>query len=144
MARLHLKLLEQQSTRKRLISALNRLPEDLNDTYSSAIDRTLSQNREHANIAMRALKWITFAKRYLKTEELQHALAVEPDTEDVEEDDLIEPEKLISICAGLLIRDSESGRIRLVHYTTQKYLQYRLESDGDAEIVMTCLRYLSS
>jgi hypothetical protein len=143
LARLHFNLLEQQSTRKRLISALNQLPEDLDDTYTSAIDRILSQNREHANTAMRALKWITFAKRYLHGLELLHALAVAPDGEDVEEDDLMEPEKLISICAGLLIMDSESGQIRLVHYTTQKYLRSRIESDGDAEIARTCLRYLS-
>ena len=142
LARLHLKLLEVQPTRKRLIAALNRLPEDLDDTYSNTIERIQSQNREYANIAMRALKWITFAKRYLSTIELQHALAVEPDSEDVGKDDLIDPRKLLSICAGLLIMNSNS-QIRLVHYTTQKYLHGRLKSDGDAEIAMTCLRYFT-
>ena len=92
---------------------------------------------------MRTLKWVAYAKRHLKSTELQHALAVEPTTRDIEEDDLIEVSDLVSRCAGLVAFDSESGIFRLVHYTTQTFLQDRLKADGNAEIAITCLRYLS-
>jgi hypothetical protein len=110
----------------------------LEETYQAALDRI-----ENDDIGMRTLKWVTYAKRHLKSTELQHALAVEPTTRDIEEDDLIEVSDLVSRCAGLVILDSESGIFRLVHYTTQTFLQDRLKADGNAEIAITCLRYLS-
>ena len=92
---------------------------------------------------MRTLKWVTCAKRHLESTELQHALAVEATTRDIEEDDVIEVSDLVSRCAGLVAFDSESGIFRLVHYTTQTFLQDRLKADGNVEIAITCLRYLS-
>ena len=111
---------------------------DLDQTYQAALDRL-----ENDEIGMRTLKWVTYAKRYLEATELQHALAVEPTSRDVDEDDLYEISDLISKCAGLVTFDSERGIFRLVHYTTQTFLQNRLKADGNAEIAQTCLRYLS-
>lgn len=146
MARLHLGLLEDQSTRDGLITALDRLPQDLNDTYSSAMDRIRDQRGDSADYAYRALKWITFSKVALEPKELQHALAVRPDSTDVKlnDDSLIEISKLISLCAGLIILDD--GCIRLVHYTAQEFLQRDPLKDANSinlEIAMTCLRYFS-
>ena len=55
--------------------------------------------------------------------ELQHALAVETGTSELDEENLLEIGDLISVCAGLVIADEESNIIRLVHYTTQEYLE---------------------
>jgi hypothetical protein len=138
LARLHLKALEKQITKKRVLSALNRLPAGLDETYQAALERIGNDD-----IGMRTLKWVTCAKRHLTAAELQHALAVEPTTNDIDEDDLIEVPDLISRCAGLVMFDSESGIFRLVHFTAQKFLQDLLKDDGDAEITAACLRYLS-
>jgi hypothetical protein len=93
---------------------------------------------------MRALKWITYAKEPLHPGALQHALAITRDSRDVNEHDLIDIGRLISFCAGLVIFDQESGVVRLVHYTTQNYLEtYLPPADGNAEIATTCLRYLA-
>jgi hypothetical protein len=143
LARFHLKLLEGQPTRKRLISALDRLPTELNGTYEKTLDRILEQPEEYANIAMRALKWITFAKDFLWPDALQHALSVGSESADIDKDDLIEISKLISICAGLVIWDSEVGSVHLFHYSTHEFLRRRLEQDGNSEIAKTCLQYLS-
>jgi ankyrin repeat protein len=110
----------------------------LDETYQAALDRIGNDD-----IGMRALKWVTCAKRHLEAKELQHALAVEPTTRDIDKDDLIEVVDLVSRCAGLVTFDSESGIFRLVHYTTQTFLQDRLQVEGNAEIATTCLRYLS-
>jgi hypothetical protein len=55
--------------------------------------------------------------------ELQHALAVEVGEAELDEENLPEIEDIVSVCAGLVTIDEESGIIRLVHYTTQEYFE---------------------
>ena len=78
----HLKLLEEQSQQNRLISALDCLPEYLDDTDCDCIFAP------HARYAIIALKWVTLAKVYLVPDESQHAFAVEQDSRIIEEDGL--------------------------------------------------------
>ena len=117
------------------------LPKGLDDTYGSALERILPpyQHEDNANLAMRALKWVTFSRVYLNIEEIQHALAVAPASADIvrEPDDLVDIPKLISLCVGLVTLHKENRQIRLVHYTAQKYLEDRFKADGDAEIAIT-------
>ena len=78
--------------------------------------------------------------------ELQHALAVEPDKSEPDEENLPDEELLTSVCAGLVIVDRESNIIRLVHYTTQEYFErIRMTRFPDAQtsITTTCLVYIS-
>jgi hypothetical protein len=144
LARLHLELLSNQLTKANLISALNHLPDGLNETYKSTVDRILAQTKVQGDTAIRALKWITFAKEPLGPGPLQHALAVTPESTDINEHDLLDIERIISFCCGLVIFDQQSGVVRLVHYTTQNYLEtYLTRADANAEIAMTCLRYFT-
>ena len=58
----------------------------------------------------------------------------------------LSPGSLVDVCAGLVIIDSTSQMIRLVHYTTQEYLgNARLHFFKGAEVDMSraCLTYLS-
>ena len=143
MARLHLELISTQINKTGLLSALNQLPNGLDDTYKSAIDRIRTQTKG-ADIAMRTLNWITYAKEPLEAAALQHALAVKLDSTDVNEHDLMDIGRVVSFCAGLVIFDEESSVVRLVHYTTQNYLESNLSpAIGNAEIATTCLRYLA-
>ncbi|KAK7398285.1 hypothetical protein QQX98_012343 [Neonectria punicea] len=53
---------------------------------------------------------------------------------------------MVSVCAGLVTVDNESGVIRLVHYTTQEYLKRTRErwfQDPECVIMTTCITYLS-
>jgi hypothetical protein len=95
---------------------------------------------------MKALIWLTFARVHLPATALQYALAVKEDTTDITEDDLPNLEMIISLCMGLIGLEEESGTIRLVHETTQQYLEnyfQKHKEDGDAEIADVCLRYFS-
>jgi hypothetical protein len=87
--------------------------------------------------------WITFAKTPLYPDEVRHALAVRSHSVDIDDSDLIETWRLISICAGLVVLDSETGLLRLFHYSTDEFLQRQLQPGGNIEIAMTSLRYLS-
>jgi hypothetical protein len=68
------------------------------------------------------------------------ALSLEPDMERLEEEDLIDIELLLSSCAGLVILNQEDGVIRLVHYTTQDYLEWQLAKvEANTSIARVCL-----
>lgn len=141
MAQLHISVLARQRTRNGILSALEQLPSELDDVYDSILDRIYSQNSDDANLAINILKWITYAKEPLQPTTLQHAVAIKHDSTDIDDGDLIDVEDLVSLCAGIVTVDRERGIIRLVHYTTQDYLENRLPN-AHADIAMTCLTYL--
>ncbi|KAJ6592513.1 hypothetical protein B0H19DRAFT_1279088 [Mycena capillaripes] len=68
-----------------------------------------SQNEDHRNIAHSALTWVANAKRPLTVADLQVALAVEPDTQQLDSDNLLDIEIILSVCAGLVILDEQSN-----------------------------------
>jgi hypothetical protein len=61
-------------------------------------------------------------------------------------ENLCRVEDMVSVCAGLVTVDKESGIIRLVHYTTQENFQ-RTQSqwfpNTQTNIAITCVTYLS-
>jgi hypothetical protein len=143
MAKLHVDYLCEQITESNLHWALKALPEDRNEAYENIINRIYSQPEMEMCLAMSTLKWITFAKEPLKTGALQHALSTTVDTKEINENDVISVEQLVSFCAGMVIVDDESGIIKHVHYTAQKYLESKLSRvQSNLEIATTCVRYL--
>lgn len=118
----------------------------LSKAYEHAMERIDGQMRGFRELAKRVLPWITRANRPLTTSELQHALAVKIGDAQLDEDNIREIEDIVSVCAGLVTVDEESGIIRLVHYTTQEYLDHtygRWFSITEEDITITCLTYLS-
>ena len=125
---------------------LSRGSEDLETAYNEVVKRIEAQPVEHQALARRVISWITYAKRPLSLIELQLALAVETGTSEMDEDNIPGPDENTSVCAGLLAIDEESNIIRLVHYTTEEYFgRIRLSwmPNGDSDIAITCLTYLS-
>ena len=146
MAKLHMDSLTKQPHRKALRMALENLPPELDETYNDALARISGQDKEDTKIAHRVLGWITHATRPLTMKQLQHALSVEPEQADLDEETLIDEELLISTCLGLVTVDHTSEEVRLVHYTAQKYFEHRLLEifpDNHLCIASTCLTYMS-
>ena len=133
---------------KAIRTALKRLPtgsEAYDCAYKEAMDRINGQIPGSKELAMRVLWWIAFTMRPLTTLELRHALAVETGEPAVDEENLPEIEDMVSVCAGLVTVDDESGIIRLVHYTTQEYFERtRMEwfPGAQTDIATTCVTYL--
>jgi len=120
--------------------------EVLDKAYQDVMERINKQQPGFRQLAEKVLSWITCAKRPLTTSELQHALAVEVGDSKLDEDNLCRTERMASVCAGLVTIDEESGIIRLVHYTTQKYLERTQDKwfpNAEAEIATICVTYLS-
>ena len=74
-------------------------------------------------LAMTTLTWVTYATGLLTESELLHALAVDVGDSDLDQDKIPDIELVISVCAGLVTVDEQSGVVRLVHQTAQEYLE---------------------
>jgi ankyrin repeat protein len=110
------------------------------------MERIEGQVTDSQVLAKQILPWITCAKRPLTTLELQHALAVEIDEHELDEENLSDIEDVISVCAGLVTVDEQSSIVRLVHYTTQEYFERTQKTwfpHAETDIAETCLTYLS-
>jgi len=118
----------------------------LDEAYREAIERIEGQLAEDRSLARRTIAWVSYAQRPLTSQELCHALAIEPGDIELDGDNVYDVEDIISVCAGLVTIDEESNVIRLVHYTTQEYFE-RIRSDWNPnareEIATTCLTYLA-
>lgn len=101
---------------------------------------------ERLKRARQVLTWISYAARPLIVTELQHALAVKPGDNAMNEEGLLNEDLLVSVCARIVTFDPERKIVRLVNYTNQEYIErvrISLFSTGQQEITRTCLIYLS-
>ncbi|KAJ7759675.1 hypothetical protein B0H16DRAFT_1885008 [Mycena metata] len=146
LAKLHFESLSTKTTIKAVREALSHLPNSLDDTYSTLLQQIEEQSRDDREIARSTLIWVANAKRPLTVLELQTALAIGPDDRSLDEDKLLDIKIILRLCAGLVIVDEELSVVRLVHYTTQEYLdtiQAERFPDAQTEITRTLLRYLA-
>lgn len=143
-------------TVKGIKSALTSMPGELDELYRQTLERIKKQAGDDGVLGMRILSWITHARRPLSVDELLHGLAVEFNKDDdddnevtpeqLDEDNLLSPGSLVDVCADLVIIDSTSQIIRLVHYTTQEFFdksRLHLFKDAEIDISRACLTYLS-
>ncbi|KAJ7187146.1 hypothetical protein C8R46DRAFT_981437, partial [Mycena filopes] len=121
LAKLHVGSLSTKNTIKAVREALENLPKDLHDTYNNALKRIQDQNDEDRMVAHSALTWVANACRPLTTAEIQVALAIEPNSQQLDDDNILDIEIIVAACAGLIIVDEQLAIVRLVHYTAQEY-----------------------
>lgn len=109
------------------------------------MSRIEDQNDDERNLAEQVLLWISFAVRPLMLTELCEALAVEPETRELDDSNMPDEELLTSVCAGLVVIDKNTEVVRLVHYSAQEYFK-RIRSKkfptAQMDIARTCLTYL--
>ena len=146
LSQLHMDFLAKKSSKKDVRAALDNLPATLDNTYDEAMRRIHQQDAEEVRLATQVLSWISNAFTSLQVRELQYALSSVPGATELDEEALPYEDDLVSVCAGLVDIDAESGVIRLVHYTTQKYFERNGEKwfrDASVEIARSSLIYLS-
>lgn len=68
-----------EETVEDVMDALDSLSSNVNDYYQKSIERieSMSSNRDQ-NIIKMILKWVYYAKRPLKVDEMYHILAIKP------------------------------------------------------------------
>ncbi|KAJ7094770.1 hypothetical protein C8R44DRAFT_951374, partial [Mycena epipterygia] len=119
---LHIDSLATKLTVQGVREALKSQPQGMRDTFNEVMDRINHQEEEERALAWLVLSWVTNARRPLEPSELRVALAVEEGTTELNAENLLDTENILSVCAGLVIIDKEDNKVRLIHYTIQDYL----------------------
>lgn len=131
---------------KHVRKKLQSLPTTLTGTYDEAIRRIEAQDPDHSSIALKTLAWVSYAFRSLSLGELQHALAIEPESSRLDEEDIMDGSSITALCAGLVVVDQGTNTVTLVHYTAKNYFEDIRASrfpDFHATITMSCATYLA-
>jgi hypothetical protein len=79
----------------------------LDKAYDSAIKKIEGQLPGKSTLAKSVLSWITYAQWPLTTGELCDASAVEVGELELDPDNILDVEDLVSVCYGLVIVDDE-------------------------------------
>ncbi|PTB81794.1 purine and uridine phosphorylase [Trichoderma longibrachiatum ATCC 18648] len=145
LAPLHMDALSQEPTIGHIELALKKLPKGLDEMYNKAMTRVESQGGGAGNLAKKILAWVLHAKETLSIRELQHAAAIEPGMSEMDWKFVPSVDVMSTICGGLITIDFQSNAVRLVHYTTQEYLERTqgVWSLHQTNIATACITYLS-
>jgi hypothetical protein len=95
-------------------AALESLSDSIDVAYEQVVARIEEQTESRKTLARRVLSWVTYSRRHLSLQELQHALAVIPGMKEVDDDDIYNQDLLTSVCVGLVVVDEKSSIIRFV------------------------------
>ncbi|KFY28869.1 hypothetical protein V493_02720 [Pseudogymnoascus sp. VKM F-4281 (FW-2241)] len=153
LAKLYLDALKGKKSAKAIRNALAGLStgfqsydETYDKAYEDAMERIKGQIKDEKELAMQVIYWITCARTPLTTSQLEVALAIERGSSKLDASNICPVEDMVSVCAGLVTIDEESGIIRLVHYTTQQYFkrtQGKWFPQIESDIAAVCCTYLS-
>jgi ankyrin repeat protein len=144
-----MKSLASTHTVKEIRTNLENLPEGENaisDTYEGAFSRIRDQRWKDRQLGEKVIMWISHAQEPLTLKDLQCILTMQEGDTELELDDLISGERLISTCAGLITVENLSGTIRFVHSTAQEYVDSIKSArfpGADVQITKSCIQYLS-
>ena len=151
LARLTFDTLVGHKTLKAIKGTLDKLSKgagSLDSAYDDAIKRIEDQGSDDRDLAKKTLLWISQSQRSLSVAEMQQAVAIELGESDLDPDNTVDCDDIISACAGLVTRGRDSGArdiLRLVHYTTQEYLERtktKYFPTAQEYLASSCLTYL--
>lgn len=148
LARLHMDSLREKLSKKAIKQALEHLHRGSNaydSTYEDALERISRQADERKSIALEAIGWAVFAQRPLTEYELEEALAIEIGGVEIDEDAVTPIDEVLSLCAGLLVKDEHSNIVRLVHTTAHEYLVRTADTwipDFHTNLATKCMTYI--
>ncbi|KIX01570.1 uncharacterized protein Z518_09296 [Rhinocladiella mackenziei CBS 650.93] len=142
---LQIRTILDQITKADVKKTLQHLSTNLTEAFQSTIQRISNLSATRRELAFRTLMWISHARRPLTVSELQHALALRIDDNDIDRDNFPSVRTLVDCCCGLVEVDRESSIIRLVHHSLEEYLRHQdhgLFINANLIMTQTCLRYL--
>ena len=140
LAQLHMDAMSNPDLLKfsEVLQALRSLPTKLNDSYDKAMDRVQGHGRS-------LLRLVAYAQRPLSANEVEHALGISFETDELLDEEIIPASALISRCAGLVTLD-ENYEIVFSHYTIDAYFATRrvdFFENGHKYMAEVCLHYLN-
>ena len=130
--------------RKQMLRRVATTGVGLDTVYAQTLQRIKEQKGDRSRIGMEVLMWVSHAERPLRIDELCHALAVDPQSTDLDPENIRPQDIVIGSCLGLAVVDTETSTVRLIHYTLQEYLsRHGIFPDAHKTLGQTCLVYLN-
>jgi F0F1-type ATP synthase membrane subunit a len=97
--------LKSRSNRQQILLALESLPSTVDKMYDQAMQRI---QEDYRDLAYRVLSWVLYSNRPLTMVELQHALAFQGESAEIDPNVLDDGVFILSICCGLVILEQQS------------------------------------
>jgi len=134
----------QQITKADMRRALERLSETLDEAFRNSLDRIRGIAPARRDLAFRTMTWISYARRPLRMQELQQALATREGEEDLDDENIVPGRVIIESCAGLVQVDRETDTVSFFHFSIDEYLRSQAGILAGSELLLarTCLSYL--
>ena len=88
----------------------------LSDAYTTTLTRLKAQERHRSILGLKVLAWVLYSERPLREEELCHALGVEMGSTDLDPENVPALRILLASCLSLVIIETSSSTVRLVHH----------------------------
>jgi ankyrin repeat protein len=147
LAVLQCALLGRLARRSEVKRAIRSLPSEIHGVYQQSMDRIEQDSPERRSLALAVLSWISHAKRPLSRPELLHALAIDPDSLWLNDDNVPSRELVVDVCAGLVVVDPGSGASRFAHHSVHEFFQQKAACQrwfprAGRNIATACLAYL--
>ncbi|KAL7270180.1 hypothetical protein RUND412_007120 [Rhizina undulata] len=126
--------------------ALQRLPKDLEATYSVIWNKILADTDDNRLLAQRTLKWIICAKRPLSIPEIIEATSITPmKWTEMPDRSSVTHKTLLDVCQNLVVLDKQLGVLRTAHFSVTEFLLKTISSSeahtAAAEVYVTLLCY---
>ncbi|KAH7150354.1 ankyrin repeat-containing domain protein [Dactylonectria estremocensis] len=136
------KLLDM-TTLAQMRKSLNSMPTTITEAFESSVTRIEAQPRAKRNLAFQVIAWVTQSHRRLKADELVHALAVEEDSDEFDEDNIPDMQLALRVCVGLVIKEASDDSLGMVHTTAYEFFHGRCQPSIRRDMAATCLTYLT-
>ncbi|KAF2995372.1 hypothetical protein E8E13_003624 [Curvularia kusanoi] len=123
----HFQLIEIEAclTKEAVQTTLANLPKTLNETYLRILHKILNSPGGQAKLDLmrKAFEWISVARRPLRLEELEEAVALEPTDTFLHMDRI--PKgiggRLLGACGNLALLDEEENTVTFAHHTVKQF-----------------------
>lgn len=130
---------------RQLRRALINLPDAFDEAIDMCVHRVLNQSQTYRDLALRAMLWISYAYRPLMIQEVQQALAVDPEDSELNADGIYDVDVILTSCGGLVSLDEESNTLRFVSLGVQEWLHSKgggiFPLDPHYAILETCMTF---
>ena len=146
LAKFYVERLLACTTIKGMRKCLEALPLGLVEAYETSIQRIERSAPGDSELAFRAISWVAHAERLLTMSGLLHGLAVEEDLEgeDIDEDNVADPSRLLKVCVGLVTWDRGDDTVRMIHTSAYEVFRGRNWEAAQEDLARSCILYLSA
>ena len=121
------------------------MPQTIDDAFDKMLKRIEEQGPGSAAMGRRTLRWVYYARRPLRMEELRQALVVEEDDSSPKKNAL-DATSIIDCCMSFITCDI-TGEVRFIHSSVRMWLDHNKHQHGklltECDLARTCLTYLS-